>query len=148
MGVPHIRFRVDFEDRCSVGVGKIELLEAIQRDGSLSAAARSIGMSYRRAWLLINSMNCEFDTPLVCATTGGSGGGGAVLTPFGRQLVQTYRGLEEKLSALTVRQMRGIAQHVASTQRCGRGGNSVPRQSIAKSLPPPLSRQRSDPSGQ
>ncbi|MGH8200680.1 MAG: winged helix-turn-helix domain-containing protein [Steroidobacteraceae bacterium] len=70
---PGIRFRIDFHDRCSVGIGKITLLEAIARTGSLSQAARVIGMSYRRAWLLIDSMNADFDTPVISATVGGSG---------------------------------------------------------------------------
>src|SRR5215469_12541819 len=91
---PEIRFRVDFYDRCSVGVGKVRLLEAIERSGSLSQAARDIGMSYRRAWLLIDSMNAEFDTPVISATVGGTGGGGAKLTTFGKELVQAYRRLE------------------------------------------------------
>jgi molybdate transport system regulatory protein len=58
-----VRFRVDFGSRCSVGVGKIELLEGIARTGSLSQAAREMRMSYRRAWLLLEDMNVSFDQP-------------------------------------------------------------------------------------
>jgi molybdate transport system regulatory protein len=107
-----IRFRVDFHDRCSVGIGKISLLEAIAHTGSLSQAARALGMSYRRAWLLVDSMNAEFDTPVTRATVGGSGGGGAQLTSFGQALIHAYRGLEARLTALTVEHMSEVMTHV------------------------------------
>ena len=109
---PGIRFRLDFHDRCSVGIGKITLLEAIARTGSLSQAARVIGMSYRRAWLLIDSMNAEFDTPVISATVGGSGGGGAQLTSFGRELIQAYRNLEARIAPLAREHMSGVVMHV------------------------------------
>lgn len=131
-----ICFRVDFTEWCSIGIGKIELLEAIQASGSLSQAARNIGMSYRRAWLLVNSLNCEFKTPLVSATTGGIGGGGAVLTPFGEQLVRTYRSLEQKLTALTEQHMRVVARNVTSQDQRTDKRSVAFRQSIAKSLLP------------
>jgi molybdate transport system regulatory protein len=117
MSSPGIRFRVDFHDRCSVGIGKISLLEAIARTGSLSQAARDIGMSYRRAWLLIDSMNSDFDVAVIRATVGGSGGGGAQLTSFGRELIQAYRKLEDRLASLTLEHMSGIAAHVAGPHR-------------------------------
>jgi molybdate transport system regulatory protein len=79
-----IRFRVDFEGRCSVGFGKIALLEGIARTGSVSQAAREMDMSNRRAWLLVDSLNQGFDQPVVTANIGGIGGGGASVTPFGR----------------------------------------------------------------
>lgn len=110
---PGIRFRVDFHERCSVGIGKISLLEAIARTGSLSQAARDLGMSYRRAWLLIDSMNTDFDTAVISATVGGSGGGGAQLTAFGRELIDAYRNLEARVASLAVAHMREIATHVA-----------------------------------
>jgi molybdate transport system regulatory protein len=127
---------VDFTDWCSIGIGKIELLESIQRCGSLSKAARDLGMSYRRAWLLVDSMNCEFNVPLVSAAAGGSGGGGAALTPLGKQLVQAYRKLEGKLALVVGQQMRVIARHVSpqDQRRPNRGGGFS--QSIAKPLAP------------
>lgn len=114
---PRVRFRLDFHDQCSVGIGKITLLEAIARTGSLSQAARDIGMSYRRAWLLIDNMNAEFDTPVISATVGGSGGGGAQLTSFGRELIQTYRNLEARIAPLAVEHMSGVVTHVAGPRR-------------------------------
>jgi molybdate transport system regulatory protein len=74
-----VRFRVDFGSGCSIGIGKIELLEGISRNGSLSEAARQMRMSYRRAWLLLADLNASFDQPVAQASTGGRGGGGAVL---------------------------------------------------------------------
>jgi molybdate transport system regulatory protein len=117
---PGIRFRLDFHDQCSVGIGKISLLEAIARTGSLSQGARAIGMSYRRAWLLIDSMNAEFDTPVINATVGGSGGGGAQLTSFGRELIQAYRNLEARISPLALEHMSEVATHVAGSRRAAK----------------------------
>jgi molybdate transport system regulatory protein len=131
---PGIRFRIDFDDRCSVGIGKVSLLEAIARTGSLSQAARAIGMSYRRAWLLIDSMNGEFDTPVVSATVGGSGGGGAQLTSFGRDLVQAYRKLEGRLTSLTAEHMSEVAAHVAGLHRRPSAGGAPLRGRLSRPL--------------
>lgn len=129
---PEIRFRIDFDDDCSIGIGKIRLLESIGQSGSLSHAARAIGMSYRRAWLLIDSMNGEFDCPVVSATVGGSGGGGAKLTAFGRELIGAYRTLEARVAALTVEHMGGLAVHAVGRRR--RPGRVIARKTIAKPL--------------
>jgi molybdate transport system regulatory protein len=95
-----VRLRVDFNGVCSVGIGKIELLEGIATSGSLSQAARAMGMSYRRAWLLLADLNESFDRPVATTMTGGSGGGGAVLTPLGKRLIAGYRRLESDLTPL------------------------------------------------
>jgi molybdate transport system regulatory protein len=139
---PGIRFRVDFNDRCSVGIGKVSLLEAIARTGSLSQAARDIGMSYRRAWLLIDSMKAEFDTPVVSAMAGGSGGGGAQLTSFGRDLVQAYRELEGRLTSLTVEHMSKVATHVAGPHRRSPAGGARLRGRLSRPLKHTASGQR------
>lgn len=131
---PQIRFRVDFDNRCSVGVGKIRLLEAIEHTGSLSQAARDMGMSYRRAWLLIDSMNGEFDTPVISATVGGSGGGGAKLTSFGEELIEAYRELETRLAPLTTDCMGRISTHAVGQQSRSVARNMPSRKRIAKSL--------------
>ncbi|MGH8288396.1 MAG: winged helix-turn-helix domain-containing protein [Steroidobacteraceae bacterium] len=133
-GCPQIRFRVDFDDRCSVGVGKIRLLEAIEHTGSLSQAARDLGMSYRRAWLLIDSLNGEFDTPVINATVGGSGGGGAKLTSFGEELIEAYRRLESRLAPLTPDCMGRIATHAVGQPGRAAARNMPSRKSIARSL--------------
>lgn len=133
---PYVRFRVDFYDRCSVGAGKIRLLEAIERAGSLSQAAREIGMSYRRAWLLIDSMNAEFDSPVIVATVGGAGGGGAKLTSFGRELIGAYRSLETRLAALAAEHMGGIAAHARNRRSRSAPAELPPRERISKPLKP------------
>jgi molybdate transport system regulatory protein len=79
-----------------LGPGKIDLLDTIGRTGSISAAGRELGMSYRRAWLLVDEVNRLFRRPVVSASAGGSHGGGAQLTDFGRALVAAYRRIEER----------------------------------------------------
>jgi molybdate transport system regulatory protein len=82
-----------------LGPGKVDLLEAIERKGSISAGAREMGMSYRRAWLLVDALNHMFKTPLVIAAPGGARGGGAQITEFGRAIAAAYRRIEKRTSA-------------------------------------------------
>lgn len=89
-----LRLRVDLDNGEQIGWGKIQLLEKIEELGSISAAGRSLGMSYRRAWQLIDSINRCFHEPAVTKQSGGERGGGAVLTPFGRKMVSHYRAME------------------------------------------------------
>jgi molybdate transport system regulatory protein len=112
MPAPVIRFRIDFANNCYVGPGKIDLLEAIQRSGSLSQAARDLGMSYRRAWLLVDSLKSSFRESVTIAETGGKGGGGVTLTPFGRQLIKSYRALERDIALIASRRLRPVAPAV------------------------------------
>jgi len=94
MGGIRLTLRVDFWPARVVGPGKVLLLEAIRDTGSISQAGRSLGMSYRRAWLLVKDMNRWFRDPVVTAQQGGSRGGGAVLTPFGEKLIRRFRIIE------------------------------------------------------
>ncbi|MGC1728649.1 MAG: LysR family transcriptional regulator [Steroidobacteraceae bacterium] len=110
MSDPVIRLRMDFAAPCSVGPGKIALLEGIQRSGSLSQAARDLGMSYRRAWQLLASLNQSFSQPVAVTVKGGRGGGGARLTGFGRELLGRYREFEEDTQARASRAFRNIAR--------------------------------------
>jgi molybdate transport system regulatory protein len=126
-----VRFRVDFGNRCSVGVGKIELLEGIARTGSLSQAAREMRMSYRRAWLLLEDMNVSFDQPVAHASVGGRGGGGVVLTAFGTQLVAGYRRLEVSLQPLADTCM----EHVGRRLKIGQPKRTVRSASIKRKSP-------------
>ncbi|NEU14883.1 LysR family transcriptional regulator [Methylobacterium sp. BTF04] len=90
----HLSIRIDLGPENRVGPGKIQLLEMIAEHGSISAAGRAIGMSYRRAWMLIEALNTGFGQPVVAAQIGGKSGGGAKLTAFGAELVQHYRAIE------------------------------------------------------
>src|SRR5262245_61963493 len=85
---PTIRLRIDLTPESALGPGKISLLEHIESTGSLSQAARELGMSYRRAWLLLDDINGMFSEPATTASVGGSGGGGARLTDLGREIVK------------------------------------------------------------
>ncbi|HEY2256465.1 MAG TPA: ModE family transcriptional regulator [Variovorax sp.] len=83
----------------AIGPGKIQLLEAIEQTGSLTAAAKQIDMSYRRAWLLINELNGALKSPAVESAKGGEHGGGSVLTSVGKRLVREYRSIESAAAA-------------------------------------------------
>jgi molybdate transport system regulatory protein len=82
----------------AVGPGKIDLLREVAKGRSISAAARAMGLTYKRAWLLIDSLNQGFGQPVVIASSGGKGGGGAQLTPLGEALVKRYMALQDKLN--------------------------------------------------
>jgi molybdate transport system regulatory protein len=105
---PQTHIRIDFSGTCSLGPGKISLLEGIERTGSLSAAARMLGMSYRRSWLLLHSTNEGFSQPVAELSVGGKDGGGARLTEFGRRLVADYRAFEAAVDALATRTFAGV----------------------------------------
>ena len=90
----------------AMGPGKAELIERIQATGSISAAARAMGMSYRRAWQLVEALNGDFREPVVETAVGGRAGGGAQVTPFGRDLAAAYRAMEEKASLAIAAQLR------------------------------------------
>jgi molybdate transport system regulatory protein len=111
---PAVRFRIDFADNNNLGPGKIALLEAVQASGSISDAARVLKMSYRRAWLLVSSMNAAFDEPVTVAVTGGRGGGGARVTVFGSTLIALYRTLETEITQLAAQRLAAILPHVQS----------------------------------
>lgn len=93
-GNMQIRARLLQGEEIAMGPGKAELLQAIAETGSISAAARKMGMSYRRAWLLVDTMNRCFRSPLVNSAAGGSQGGGATLTSLGEEVLTLYKQLE------------------------------------------------------
>ncbi|PPE65109.1 winged helix-turn-helix domain-containing protein [Caldimonas caldifontis] len=88
------RFRVQVKHAVAIGPGKADVLQAIAETGSLAEAGRRLGMSYQRAWSLVQAMNRDFVEPLVATQRGGSAGGGAQLTPMGHQVLALYRGIE------------------------------------------------------
>src|SRR6185369_5136527 len=100
--------RVDFGLDRALGPGKIRLLETIGQTGSISQAGRSLDMSYRRAWLLVDDMNRCFREPVVTTQPGGAQGGGAALTDFGKDLIAKYRAIEDQAMAVTKSQLRDL----------------------------------------
>ena len=92
------RIRIYFGAERAIGPGRIELLEAVQRTGSLAQAARAMNMSYRRAWQLMQSLNSSLASPASIAAKGGRHGGGATLTPAGKALIRAYRGFESRMT--------------------------------------------------
>jgi molybdate transport system regulatory protein len=119
MSDPVVRFRIDFAEHSSLGPGKIHLLEAIRESGSLSQAARDLGMSYRRAWLLVESLRQSFREPVTVASTGGKDGGGMRVTEFGDALIKSYRQLERHLAKLAARGFRAIMPAVVRHSTAG-----------------------------
>jgi molybdate transport system regulatory protein len=96
----------------AMGPGKADLVEQIAKTGSISAAARAMGMSYRRAWQLVEALNRDFRQPVVTTATGGTRGGGARVTPFGRRLVAQFRAMEEKASAAIAADLRRFTRYI------------------------------------
>ncbi|MCC6171847.1 MAG: LysR family transcriptional regulator [Gammaproteobacteria bacterium] len=109
----HTRIRIDFTAGPSIGPGKIALLERIEACGSLSQAARELGLSYRRGWLLLDDLNRAFDAPVVVTSTGGAHGGGARLTDLGQALIECYRRAEAAAEAIAQREFRALSTHIA-----------------------------------
>jgi len=89
-----IRPRITLKPELLLGPGKADLLQAIAEQGSISAAARSLGMGYRRAWAMLNELQQGFEQPLVVTAAGGTGGGGAQVTDLGRDVLACYLALE------------------------------------------------------
>jgi molybdate transport system regulatory protein len=89
-----LHLRLDFGGRVALGPGKVRLMELIADHGSITAAGQAMGMSYRRAWLLATEINAAFAAPLIIKQSGGRGGGGAVLSALGREIIARYRRIE------------------------------------------------------
>jgi molybdate transport system regulatory protein len=130
MGGVRLTLRVDFGTDRAIGPGKVLLLEAIRDTGSISQAGRSLGMSYRRAWLLVDDMNRCFREPVVTAQPGGPQGGGAALTAFGQKVVQKYRTIETEATAATKPQLHDLE---ASLRGSRRGAGKTRKTSIRAS---------------
>lgn len=105
-----LRVSIVFESGARIGPGKARLLESIRDTGSISAAAREMGMSYKRAWLLLDSINQAFTEPIVAAAPGGAGGGGATLTPFGAKVLERYRRIHDRAAAVAADDLAALAR--------------------------------------
>jgi molybdate transport system regulatory protein len=110
MSSKFLKIRIPHGMESAMGPGKADLLEAIQRTGSISAAARDMGMSYRRAWDLVDTMNRCFVQPLVVTATGGNHGGGAQVTDFGFDVLRRYRELVDKANTSVIAEVAVLAE--------------------------------------
>jgi len=108
-GAPRLWIKIYFGDRGQLGPGKVRLLQGIAERRSIAAAARALGMSYRRAWLLVDQLNTLFGRPVVTTHTGGNSRGGAELTPLGQELVARYLELVELAQAEGEAKLRDLA---------------------------------------
>lgn len=116
---PSLRIRIVFGEAGMFGPGKAELLERIDRRGSIAAAGREMGMSYKRAWQLIGTLNTMFRAPVVESTRGGPGGGGAVLTDLGREVLVLYRAFESdaaEAGAARLAAMQALLRDISGEQ--------------------------------
>ena len=105
---PEFFIRLFLDDSAMLGPGKAALLEGIARTGSISAAGRDLGMSYKRAWTLVEDLNAMFREPLVESARGGPGGGGATLTDTGRQVLTLYREIEAASAAINAERLAAL----------------------------------------
>jgi molybdate transport system regulatory protein len=122
---PGLTLRVLGVGHPAMGPGRAALLSRIARTGSITSAARAMGMSYRRAWQLVESMNESFAEPVVVTEVGGRRGGGAVVTAFGKRLVASYHAMENKASAAIaadLRRIRGQLRKSPGARSRGRSG--------------------------
>lgn len=113
----HLSIRIDLSNGKRIGPGKIALLEAIGKAGSISAAARSLDMSYRRAWLLVEEINLALREPAVAAATGGQHGGGAALTPVGEKIIELYHGVEKQARTSSREEFRALERLMRKTEK-------------------------------
>lgn len=121
-GMARLVLQLHFDADNRIGPGKIDLLDQIERTGSISAAGRVMNMSYRRAWLLVDAMNRTFHAPVVATRLGGTSAGRAWLTPLGREVVQLYREIGEVARDAAIPRINRLEQLIAEgAKRPSRG---------------------------
>jgi molybdate transport system regulatory protein len=118
---PGLTLRILARGSPAIGPGKAALVSHIDETGSISAAARAMGMSYRRAWQLVDALNESFSQPVILTEIGGRRGGGARVTEFGRELVEAYHRMEHKASAVIARDLREFNRHIRRPGTTGSG---------------------------
>jgi molybdate transport system regulatory protein len=126
-----LTIRIDLGKGGALGPGKIRLLELIQSHGSISEAGRVMGMSYRQAWLLVDSLNQSFRQALVSKQAGGRRGGGAHLTPWGRKVIARYRAIEAAAERAVAPQLRAL-ESAGPARRRRAGGATVARRPMSR----------------
>ena len=109
----HPRIRLLIGDTVALGPGKAKLLDIIDKTGSISAAAREMGMSYRKAWGLIDNINNDFLEPIVIKTAGGKGGGGAFLSDDGREILNKYLEMEKKATQSITSDLKWFSERLS-----------------------------------
>lgn len=112
-----LTIRVDIEDSAAFGPGKARLLELIEETGSIRSAAAAMGMSYRRAWLLVHEMQEIMGAPVVAGRTGGAKGGGTTLTTTGKAVLTHYRAIETRATRAAVVQLRALSRLAAGAKK-------------------------------
>lgn len=117
---PEVRFHIrdsSHKSKLGIGPGKVALLEAIEQTGSITSSAKKLGMSYRRAWLLVDETNRCLIRPAVQTATGGQRGGGTSLTPVGVELVRRYRALEHQTELAVTHKLRSLLRTIPRGDR-------------------------------
>lgn len=111
-GEPQVRFRMRItqDGTIALGPGKVSLLEAVREHGSISAAARSMNMSYRRAWLLMDELNRALESPATVSEHGGQSGGGSMLTPVGEEIIRLYRNIEAQAATVCANELEALTK--------------------------------------
>ncbi|OAM76087.1 winged helix-turn-helix domain-containing protein [Devosia elaeis] len=112
-GLGHLR--IVLSETAYIGPGRADLLEGIARSGSIAAAGKAMGMSYKRAWGLVQALNDGFGAPLVEANRGGAGQGGAVLTPLGQQVLAAYRAMQAKTESAIAGEVAALRRAISDT---------------------------------
>lgn len=109
-----VRLFLKLDSETRIGHGKVALLEAIAETGSISGAGRRLGMTYRRAWELVDHLNKAFGQPVVAGQSGGAGGGGAQLTELGREVMARYRAIQAATEAAAAPHVEALAALMAT----------------------------------
>ena len=115
--LPNLSVRIDLDTESRIGPGKIQLLENIQKFGSISAAGRAMDMSYKRAWDLVDEINRICRHAAVASQTGGKNGGGAILTPFGAALVARYRKIERDAARAARKELLALKTDIGRSRK-------------------------------
>ena len=115
--LPNLSLRIDLDAGSRIGPGKIQLLENIDRFGSISAAGRAMDMSYKRAWDLVDEINRVCRQAAVERQTGGRNGGGAALTPFGASLVARYRKIERDAASAVRKELAALQSDIGKPKK-------------------------------
>lgn len=118
--IPQLYLKIDYGDRVRIGPGKVQLLRLIRERNSISGAARAMGMSYRRAWLLVEETNLIFGQPVISTHVGGKGHGGAQLTPLGEKVIEVYETIIAQAQAAVEAELLSLSGDAASIAKIKR----------------------------